>query len=218
MTDLIALIRLQTMMSPAFPTGAFSYSHGLEAAIGSGRVSDRFELRAWLEGLVSRGAGWNDGVMVAQAWRDAHSADALAELVELAQAMCVSKERRLETCAQGEAFVMAARAWNTFNCAPRDCPLPVAVGALAGMLELGLEETLTAYLHAYVSNQVQAAIRLMELGQRGGVAILVELEPVILEKARRLAKSTLGDLGSDAVMADIAAMQHETMESRIFRS
>ncbi len=217
MTKLQSLIRLQTWLSPAFPTGAFSYSHGLEAAIGNGVVSSPKDLADWLLDLLTSGPGWNDAVVLAEAWRiSARKAD-LSEIANLSEAMSFSASRHLETMAQGSAFLLAAKAWCEMD-APLDCPLPVAVGSVAGSLGIDLEHALGAYLHAYVSNQIQAALRLMKLGQQGGVEMLAMLEDMVLEAANRAASSTLDDLGSNTVMADIAAMQHETLPSRIFRS
>ncbi|MFJ5370612.1 urease accessory protein UreF, partial [Bosea sp. CER48] len=83
---------------------------------------------------------------------------------------------------------------------------------------VGLEDALTAYLHAFASNLVQACVRLVPLGQRDGVAALAALEPVVLRTARRAAGSTLDDLGTCSILADIMSMNHETQYSRVFRS
>ena len=219
MTDMQSLVRLQTWLSPAFPTGAFSYSHGLEAAISARLgVGQGIVWQQWLANLLQRGPGWNDAVLLAESWRKAGDEPALQELSELAEAMSYSRERHLETTAQGNAFVEAAKAWGDLPTLPDLCPLPVAVGAVAGHHAIDLKQALAAYLHAYISNQVQAALRLMKLGQQGGVKLLAELEDSIVETANRAAASTLDELGTNTVLADIAAMQHETMNSRIFRS
>lgn len=217
MTDPHSLIRLQTWLSPAFPTGAFSYSSGLEAAIGNGFISTHADLTEWLTNIIQTGAGWNDAVILAEAWRVASSGGDLTNVANLSEAMSYSATRHLETMAQGSAFLLASKAWCDVTL-PLDCSLPVAIGAVTGTLKIDVEQTLAAYLHAYLSNQIQAALRLMKLGQQGGVEVLVELESAILETAKRSTLSTLDDLGSSAVIADIATMQHETLSSRIFRS
>lgn len=217
MSDLRNLIRLQAWMSPAFPTGAFSYSSGLEAASANGLVTDKVTLNEWLKGMMRSGPGWNDCVVMAECWRRAQSGEPLGEISDLARSMNLSATRQLETTAQGDAFLKAAQAWCEVDLST-DCPLPVAVGAVSGKLEIDLEQTLAAYLHAYVSNQIQAALRLVKLGQQAGVEVLSELEEIILQTAQRATTSTFDDLGSNAFMADVVAMQHETLESRIFRS
>ena len=42
------LLRLMTWLSPAFPVGAYTYSHGLEFAVEDGQVATREDLVAWL--------------------------------------------------------------------------------------------------------------------------------------------------------------------------
>ena len=217
MTDLENLLRLQTWLSPAFPIGAFSYSHGLEGAVDAGHLVEPSDLKPWLSDLLCMGAGWNDAVLSSEAWRLSKDGHTLDNLAALATAMSFSAGRHLETTAQGNAFQVASREWCRLDL-PENTPLPVVIGAVSGRLDIPLEETLTAYLHAYVSNQIQAALRLMKLGQQAGVRILAGMEECIIVVARHAAVSCLDDLGSCTVLADIAAMQQETVRSRIFRS
>lgn len=218
MTDLKAMIRLQTWLSPAFPIGAFSYSSGLEAAIDEGYVDDANSLTTWLTDILENGTVWNDAVLLAEAWRCATDKEAFDELVALAQAMCFSSERYLETIDQGSAFLLASQTWHGGDLLPAKCPLPITIGVLAAHMNVPLEETLAASLHAVLSNQIQAALRLMKLGQQGGLGVLASMEDRVLKTAQRAASSSLDDLGGCAIIADIAAMKHETMQSRIFRS
>lgn len=218
MTDLQSFARLQAWLSPAFPTGAFSYSHGLERAIHDGLIKDGSELLDWLSSLLERGAGWNDAVLLSHAWRNVDDESAFSDVAELAEAMPVSKERHLETMAQGSAFLKAAKAWGYENQLPPACALPVAVGFVSALHKTDLQMTIIAYLHAYISNQIQAALRLMPLGQQGGVEVLAGVEPIILDVACKAQAADLDDLGSAAFIADIASMEHEILNSRIFRS
>jgi len=112
MTDAATLARLMTWLSPAFPVGAFAYSHGLERAIHDGVIRDRTSLVEWLETLLERGSAWNDAVLLAEAWRCAQAGDGLGEVAELAEAMSASRERHMETTLQGGAFVDAMAAWS----------------------------------------------------------------------------------------------------------
>jgi urease accessory protein len=206
-------LRLLTWLSPAFPVGAFAYSHGLEQAIRDGVVTDGAELCAWISALLTCGSGWTDAVLCKAAWTTATDAT-LTEVAELAEALAPSLERRRETLAQGEAFATAVKPW--LDLPP--LPYPVAVGAAAGRLAIPAPSTLTAWLHAFCANLVSAAVRAVPLGQTQGVATLAALEPVILAAAARAARSTLDDLGSASILSDIAAMRHETLQPRLFIS
>jgi urease accessory protein len=216
-----ALVRLQNLMSPAFPVGSFSYSHGLESAVEAGRIGNAESLREWLAALVAFGSGWNDAVLLAEAWRSARSDGDVIGLAELGAALAGSLERHTETMLQGAAFIAAAKSgWPgpALDDLPDPCPYPIAGGAVAAAYGLPLDAALAAFLQAFAANLAQTAIRLGVVGQNGAVAVIAGLEPTIVETAARAAMSDLDDLGSATVLSDIMAMRHETKYSRLFRS
>ena len=109
-----SLLPLLIWLSPSFPTGAFAYSHGLEWAVESGDVTDAESLQCWIADLLDHGGVRSDAILLKAAWSAAYARDieALAHVNELALALSPSRERHLETSAQGNAFVAAARgAW-----------------------------------------------------------------------------------------------------------
>ena len=69
------LYRLLAWASPAFPTGAFSYSHGLEAAVAEGAVHDRATLERWIAAVVVKGSGRIDADILRDAYRAAAGRD-----------------------------------------------------------------------------------------------------------------------------------------------
>lgn len=212
------LLRLLTWLSPAFPVGAFGYSHGLETAIREGAVTDARELSGWIAALLEHGSGWTDAVLARAAWTAVTAEDhtALDEIAELAEALAPSLERRREAMAQGEAFLTAVAAWQPPPIL--NAPYSVAVGAAAGAAGIPLEPALTAWLHAFAANLVSVAVRAIPLGQSDAVAVIAGLEGVILRTATRASASTLDDLGAAAILSDIASMRHETLNGRLFVS
>lgn len=209
-----------TWLSPAFPTGGFAYSHGLERAVHDSLIGDASDLRDWLSALLEMGSGWNDAVLFAESWRRSRDAGDLAEIAELAEALAGSRERHMETMLQGAAFLTAASAWPNpaIERLPADCAYCVSVGAVAGAHGVPLRDALGAYLQAFASSLVQTAIRLSVIGQTDATRLIVALEPLILTVAARAGTSTLDDLGSATLTSDIVAMRHETQHSRLFRS
>jgi urease accessory protein len=208
------LLRLATWMSPGFPVGAFAWSHGVEAAVAEARIADGTQARDWIVCLLERGSGWNDLVLLAEGYRAAGDPERLAAVAELAEALAGSRERRIETVALGAAFAEAVRPWSDCSAAP----YPVAVALAAARGGVALEPALVAYANGFASNLLSALVRLVPLGQSEAVRILHDLEPSILASASRAAASSLDDLGSCAVMSEIAAMRHETLPTRLFRS
>jgi urease accessory protein len=223
MSDLAANLRLLAWLSPAFPTGGFAYSHGLEWAVEQREIADATMLFDWLADVLRHGAGRNDAILLRHAHRAQGDLDQLADLTELALATSSSRERRAEASGQGNAFARAARPWNDTllrDLAARagDIPYAVAVGALAGVSGVAEDFATSGVLQAFASNLISAAVRLVPLGQTDGLAVLARLEPVMLNVASETRSATRDDLGGFCFRSDIAAMRHETQYTRLFRS
>ena len=204
-------------LSPAFPTGAYAYSHGLEWAVAAGDVADPRDLLGWLDDLLRHGGGRNDVILLRQAYRAAAEPCRLAEIAELAAAIAPSRERRAETLDIGRAFVAAAAAWSPSKL-PDEIAYPVAVGALAARHDIPEDAAALGYLQAFAANLISAALRLIPLGQSAGLRVLAAIEPAILEVAATTREAGLDDIGGCAWRADLAAMRHETQYTRLFRS
>ena len=219
-TRAMTALPLFLWLSPAFPIGAYAYSHGLEWAAEAGDVRDAATLALWLDDLCDYGAPRMDVALFAQAHR-AEPAELFA-LSELAVALAGSLERRLETTAQGTAFVAAARA--AWPCAALDAfgsdpvAYPVAVGAVAKGHGVALEQAAPAFALALFANLVSAATRLSVIGQTQGQQILAKLTPRLATMAARALQEDFETMGACAFRSDIAAMKHETQYSRLFRS
>jgi urease accessory protein len=218
-TRIEPLLRLLTWLSPAFPVGAFAYSHGLEWAIEAGDVCNETSLRRWLEALLAHGSARSDVILLRHAGRAA--ASELRDLCELGAALAPCRERQAETLAQGAAFARAALVWGGARLhmlATCQAAYPIVVGAVAA--DHGIEEDLAAagYAQAMAANLISAAVRLVPLGQTAGLRTLAALEPVLLELVRETASATLEEVGGCCFRSDIAAMRHETQHTRLFRT
>lgn len=206
-----AHLTLVQWLSPAFPTGAFTYSHGLETEIAGGIVHDATSLEAWLRNILRFGAGWQDAVLLAHALEG--DCDALDEL---ARALQPCSERLRESREQGAAFARCVA-----GITGRDLParlLPVAVGEAAMGLGLPKSDVIALYLQGFTGNLVTIAIRHVPLGQTEGQGVLARLLPLIHRLARDAATAPLDDIGTCALAGDLAAFRHETQEVRIFRT
>jgi len=225
--DTAALYRLMTWLSPSFPVGAFSYSSGIEWAVEAGDIVDAASLRNWLGAMLADGPGFCDGVFLAQTHRAASCRDQimLRDVAGLAAAFVPSRERHLETSAQGRAFIDIARAaWSCDGLdqlvAGCDGPIvyPVAVGMVSAAHGIALRSTVHGFLHALVANWISAGARLIPLGQTDSQRVLASLEPDVTATAARALAASLDDLGSAAFRADLSSMRHEAQYTRLFRS
>lgn len=222
-----ATYRLMTWLSPAYPVGAFSYSSGIEWAVEAGDIACATTLRHWLEAILSDGAGINDGIFFAQAYRAVTGGNdvALVEIAELAAAFVPTRERHLETVSLGRAFIDVTRAaW--------PCPAleklqdlwhgpvayPVAVGVACAGHDIPLAPAAHAFLTALTANWVSAGLRLIPLGHTESQNLLRTLEPAVTRAVRRALDASLDDLGSATLRADLASARHESQYTRLFRS
>lgn len=101
--DARALLTRTRQHSPAFPTGAFDVSHGLEAKVAAGRASGAETARDWLTAALEHGAGRNDAILLAASWW-AEDDDARGELADPALELTAGAGRADETAAQGAAI------------------------------------------------------------------------------------------------------------------
>jgi urease accessory protein len=154
-----------------------------------------------------------------------HDAGKLRDIAELAAAFVPSRERQLETSAQGRAFIEIVRA--AWNCHGLDQAItncggaivyPVAVGLVSAAHAIPLTPTMHGFLHALVSNWISAGSRLIPLGQTDSQRVLAMLEPVVAATAARALDASPEDLGSSTFRADLASLRHETQYTRLFRS
>ena len=222
-----ALYRLMAWLSPAYPVGAFSYSSGIEWAVESGDIKDAETLRRWLEVILQQGGGFCDAVFFVHTHLAVARDDdkAVRAVAELAAAFAPSKERYLETTAQGRAFIEATGA--AWPCAALDrlaaiwdgaIAYPVAVAVAAAGHGIAVDAALNAYLHAVTANLISAGVRLIPLGQTDGQRLLAAFEPVVAATVARALATPLDQAGGAAFRADIASMRHETQYTRLFRS
>ena len=221
-------LTLQAWLSPAFPVGAFAYSQGLECAYEAGELADAAALRDWLGMLLEHGPMRNDAILLAVAWQAAHQGGGplLRETNELALALANGCERRLETSAQGRAFVRTlAASWPsaTFEVliaalGARGPAYPVAVAIAAAAHELPLAATVEAFMFASLGNAIAAATRLGVIGQTDAQRLLAEFGRRVPALAQANVAASLDDLGSATVRADIFGFLHETQYTRLFRT
>jgi urease accessory protein len=236
--DSAALYRLLAWLSPSFPTGAFSYSHGLEAAAAGRQVHGRASLQTWIAAILAHGSGRMDADILRVAHRAALAGDdaALLAVNRRGLAYRATAELALESAQQGDAFLTAwGAAWagplracgervteakpRTGELSPGEgsC-LPAVFGMAAAWAGITLEDALLGYLQAFAGNLVSAGLRLGIIGQTDGQRILAALEPVVADAARAALTRDPADFGAATFAADLCSIAHETQYSRLFRS
>jgi urease accessory protein len=224
------LARLLTWLSPAFPVGSYSYSHGIEHAVEAGLVIDAAGLRTWIESILRYGSGRTDAILLGEAWRAERNRDdeRLGDVLAWAEAFRGTTELALESAAQGRAFLDGVRAaWphprfdallRLTEHVERTLAYPVAVGVACAIGHIGEGVARLAYLQAFAANLVSAGVRLIPLGQSDGLRVLAGLETTVQAITDESAGLGVADLGTAAWMVDWCSARHETQYTRLFRS
>ncbi|MBC9179898.1 urease accessory protein UreF [Roseomonas ludipueritiae] len=226
-TDTAALARLLSWLSPAYPVGAYTYSHGLERAVEDGAVRDRATLVDYVTAVLEAGAGRIDGALLAAAHGAAAAGEdaALDTVADLAAAWRGTAETALETMAQGSAFLRVTTvAWPDARLSAfarrhgNSIAHPVALGAAAAWQDVPLRAALFGFLASFAANIVSAGVRLVPLGQTDGQVATAALLPAIEAATEAGLTADLDRLGTAAPALDLFSLRHETQYTRLFRS
>jgi urease accessory protein len=222
----LALLRLQSWLSPTFPNGAYSYSHGIEWAVEAGFVSDRESLVDWLGADLCHGTARNEAIFFSEAYRCAIENDPtkLMFLAELAAVSRGTSEFALESSQQATAcLAMLRHVWpdriletlSEFRSQPI---IAVILGVRSAREQIPHCLALPAFLQSYVANLVNAGVRLIPLGQTDGQLAIAELESAVLLASQQGCQATLNDLGSAGFTVELSSIAHESQYTRLFRS
>lgn len=218
------LLRLLQLVSPSLPTGAFSYSQGLEWAVAEGWVGDRESLSAWLRELLTRSLGQIDVPLLVRLHTACRREDlaGFAAAIDLLLACRESRELREEEQQRGRA--MAAWLVGLGLVKDGDWRRQAARSQLAGFAlaatawQIPAPPAATGYLFSWLENQIIAGVKLIPLGQSAGQALLLELSDSIdgvVAKGLELGDELIG--GSTPALA-LASMAHEEQYTRLYRS
>ena len=222
----LSVLRLQSWLSPNFPNGAYSYSHGLERAVEAGYVYDRASLVDWLDADLCHGSGRNEAIFFSQAYRCAVDDDSV-ELIRVAEVAAASRgtsEFALEALQQATACLTTLRkVWShpvldVFSEKRIQPVMAVVLGCRSAKEQIPALVAVPAFLNSYIANLVIAGVKLIPLGQTDGQLAVAELERAVLSASVQGARATLEDLGSAGLMVELTSIEHETQYTRLFRS
>jgi len=225
-----ALLPLMAWLSPAFPVGGYTYSHGLEWAVESGLVRDRTTTEDWITGVLTSGAAQCDADLLRETWQAVQSNDPARfdRAGEWAAVLRGTPELALESNQQGQSFLATiAATWPAEGLsgwhdrlaeAKRPVAYAVAVGLVTALHGVPLALAIGAFLHAATASLVSAAVRLIPLGQTDGQRVQAALLPVLTHAVTTCLARPWEDLGTASPMVDLCSMAHETQYTRLFRS
>jgi urease accessory protein len=223
---LLPLVRLLQLASPALPIGAYSYSQGLEWAIEQGAVHDSATAQRWIGDMLTLVVASGEAAI---AWRLMTTAGndwaAFTQWNSWFRASRETAELRAETEQMGQSLAKLAIELQLIDApaaavlsAIAPITLPAAYAIAARGFAVSHHAALTAYLFAWLENQVLAALKLVPLGQVAGQKMIAALGshiPAAIDIARSVADD---DINTFAPGLALASALHETQYTRLFRS
>jgi urease accessory protein len=224
----LQLVRLLHLASPTLPVGAFSYSQGLEWVVESGAVTTEAAAQQWIGDALRFALARCEGpalIELLRAWKTS-DANEVARLNAEFIATRETTELRAETLQMGYSLARLLRdlpdtpeVTKTALLDLREIAFPTPWAAAAAHWQIDENEAVTAYLWAWLENQVMAAVKLVPLGQTAGQRMLVALAtdlPALANEAIRRADEH--DWENFTPGMTLASCQHETQYTRLFRS
>lgn len=240
----LQMLRLFHLADSAFPIGATAHSFGLETLAADGILTPQ-SLQSFLRDLL-----WETGKVEAGFCRLAYrygeaadNADTLAHWLQLnpyVAALKPVRESREASATLGRRFLQTVRQLENSpylaqaQAAARQAAIEIhyctAFGLVGGVLALGEDNTILAYLQQSLMGLVSAGLRLVAIGQGRASEILWALKPQVVEVAlASLAFTPKRDGGCDHTvllqqlatftpLLDLASMRHPTLATRLFIS
>lgn len=225
MPDPQALLKLLQLASPALPVGAFSYSEGLETLVEQGILLDPKDLKHWLTQELEQGAVRLEAAVVLRAHQAFSTGDtaALQSWNYWLSAIRETEELRQQSWQMGRALMrmleqIEPELRGAIATLGTPCNFAVAFGLAAAHWQIEPEASLLGYFQSWATNWVNAAVKLVPLGQTAGQQLLLAIYPTLAAASQAILTLTDDQLESSGWGLGLASMQHETLYTRLFRS
>ncbi len=218
------LLHLLHLVSPTVPTGAFTYSQGIEWAAEQGWIRTATDLTAWLENQLRSSLMPVDIPLLHRLHQALAQADANAvqTWITYLKASRETEELLLEETQRGRALadwlialeIPEARIWK-----PWLSQSQLAGFAYAALrMQIPLPEAALGYAWSWLENLVIAAVKIIPLGQAQGQNALYRLLPIVPDAVTQGLELPDMAIGASTPALAIASSCHEVQYTRLFRS
>ncbi len=218
-----------------FPSGAFAHSFGLETLVQEGAIHNESSALGWLEEIILRNWATSEALAAAQVWAAARSQTPEDEfLTAAARVDAYLTASRSSAEGRAGALLIGRRIWREaaalfdekalcqyWDMTERHAQLgngAVALSVIGAMRGWGEDGSLQGLAYWSTAGMVQSLVRLVPLGQSAGQRILHQLGAAAHSAVARAQALQLEDMGSTMPLWDIAAMRHQDLYSRLYRS
>lgn len=222
------LLLLLQLYNSSFPLGAYSYSEGLETLVEKNQITNITSLQQWLTNEIMYGSIRIESAILIRSyncylkqdteglvyWNDWLTATReTQELREQSWQMGRSLARLIPSLIPNNPQLESARQ-SLDSC----CNYSIVLGIITAHWQIDIKEVLLGFLHSWLTNQINAGIKLIPLGQTQGQKLLLNLNSIVTQVTTEIMTLTDDDLFSCSWGLSWASIEHETLYSRLFRS
>ncbi len=207
-----------------FPSGAVSFSWGLEALRADGLVQSADDVALFAAGQLRHRWATADRPVLAATYTASDDLEAVAAIDRLQDAMALPLELRLGSQRMGAALLGVHARLETPNAVSyhsrvlaRRAPGHVAVvqGLVWCGIGLDAEVAIGVSAHCFCIGMIGAALRLGIIGHLDGQRLLAKLHDLVVELQATPIPS-LHEISTFTPACDIAFMRHEIQPGRLF--
>jgi len=223
-TDPHSAMRLFQLISPSLPTGAFTYSQGIEWGVECGTVTGRDSLIAWLESLLISSFAELEIPLLKRLYLAAETThiEDFSYWSSYTVACRETKELRLEELNRGRAMAKLIEQLEPEIKAPwitiiQKCQL-AGFALIASKWKIDINQAALGYTWGWLENMVMAAVKIIPLGQTAGQQALLTLGEKATETVQAGLVTEDNNIGGSCPAFAIGSCLHETQYTRLFRS
>lgn len=221
-----SFLSILQLASPALPLGAYSYSEGLEF-LTINQITNQEQLYSWLKQELMWGTIRVESALMLRACDCTIKKDLekLSYWNNWLTANRETNELRQQSWQMGNSLMKLLSSLDSGGKLERikislspPYNYAIAFGIAVANWDIELELALLGYLQNWATNLINAAVKLIPLGQTAGQKILWQLNPAILQQSRLIFNLKDDSLNSCSLGLGLASMRHEHQYCRLFRS
>jgi urease accessory protein len=228
--DALTLLRLLQLVDTSFPTGAYSFSNGLEGVAAFGLLASEAEVRELIDTQIDAGLAGIELPALFEAHRaaDAGKLAHLRELDELLSALKPIPAFRAASVKVGRRFLesglplVASEVVASYHAMVQNGEAnghyAIAIAVIFQSSGIDAQTTALAFASSFLQGQIAAAVRLGLIGQSAAQRLAARLHPSLVRAVDNAKDLPIDEWGAYQPMLDLAGLRQPSLTGRLFAS